>query len=250
MMTKKKLVIMNFSGVYDLEKFSSIPEAVHIDCTHLMGTDCYCDPAAEKEIRSLIAGYPAEGVRFIDSGDYHYLTEFWTDKITRPFDLFLFDHHSDMQAPLFEGLLSCGSWVKSMLEHNTFLRKVYLCGIASSQVETIPQNLRDRVVVFTDQQLLHHVIEKQPLCLDEPVYISVDKDVLNRDSAETNWGQGILSLSDLKQVLRLLLLHEQVIGVDICGECASTIHCLASDPAILLDNEANAELLSLLKKLI
>lgn len=244
------MIIMNFSGVYDLEKFASIPAAVHIDCTHLTGTDCYCDPEAEKQIRSLIAPYSAEGVHFIDSGDYHYLTEFWTDKVTFPFSLFLFDHHTDLQAPLFEGLLSCGSWVRSMLEHNPFLRKVYLCGIPSSQMGTIPQTLRNKVVVFTDQQLLQHVFERIPLSLEEPVYISVDKDVLNVASAVTNWDQGILSLSDLKQLLRLLLVHEKVIGVDICGECAATIHCLASDPAILLDNKANTELLSLLRRLI
>ena len=77
----------------------------------------------------------------------------------------------------------------------------------------------------------------------------MDKDVLDTRSAATNWDQGILSLSELKQVLTLLLQHEKVLGVDICGECTDTIHQLSMDPAIQLDNEANSELLTLLSQL-
>ena len=245
----KKLIIMNFSGVYELEKFADNPSAVHIDCTHLTGTDCYCDQEAEQKIRSLIAPYPAEGIHFIDSGDYHYITEFWTDKLSGPFNLVLFDHHTDMQPPLFEGLLSCGSWVESMLEHNPQLRKVVLFGIPEAQKRTIPSKFQDRVITYTDIQLHRHLQESRPLCLQEPIYISVDKDVLDTRSAATNWDQGILSLSELKQLLTLLLRHEKVLGVDICGECTDTIHQLSMDPAIQLDNEANSELLTLLSQL-
>ena len=62
-------------------------------------------------LKRMIADYPAEGVHFIDSGNYHYLTKFWTDKLETPFSLIVFDHHPDMQPPLFDNILSCGSWV-------------------------------------------------------------------------------------------------------------------------------------------
>lgn len=241
-------ILMNFSGVYDLETFAHNPAFIHLDCTHLSGTDCYCDPEAAQKIRDLIAPYPAEGIHFIDSGDYHYLTEFWTEKVNQPFSLVLFDHHTDMQTPLFEELLSCGSWVKSMLDHNDQLQKVYLIGLSEQQAATIPATYRDRVTAYSDTRLHKHLLESQPLALSEPVYISIDKDVLDPQSAITNWDQGSLTLNELKTLLTLILRHEQVIGIDICGECTTTLHQIATDPAIQLDNEANSELLTLLRQ--
>lgn len=40
----------------------------------------------------------------------------------------VFDHHPDMQPSLFDEMLSCGSWVKTMLDTNKFLRKVLIVG--------------------------------------------------------------------------------------------------------------------------
>ena len=74
-----------------------------VDCTHLRGTQCYCDSEGERRLRALLAPYPPEGIHLIDSGDYHYVTKLWTDKIDHPFSLIVFDHHPDMQPPLFEG---------------------------------------------------------------------------------------------------------------------------------------------------
>lgn len=39
----KSVIIMNFSGVYNEEPFARNPRFTHLDCTHLHGTDCYCD---------------------------------------------------------------------------------------------------------------------------------------------------------------------------------------------------------------
>lgn len=244
-----RTILMNFSGVYDLESFSRNPAFVHLDCTHLSGTDCYCDQKAAKRIRTLIAPYPAEGIHFIDSGDYHYLTEFWTDKLERPFSLILFDHHTDMQTPLFDRLLSCGGWVKSMLDHNPYLLKVYLIGPSEEQASTIPAPYRERVIAYTDTRLHLHLPSSHSLSLKEPVYISIDKDVLDKQSSLTNWDQGSLTLKELKALLTQILKHDQVIGIDICGECASCLHQLTTDPAIRLDNEANTELLQLMRQL-
>jgi hypothetical protein len=118
---KKQLIIMDFTGVYNYEPFIRNQNCIWLDCRHLYGTECYCDEEGAASLKRLIADYPAEGIHFIDSGNYHYLTKFWTDKLNYPFSLLVFDHHPDMQPPLFEDMISCGSWVKDMLDTNPYL---------------------------------------------------------------------------------------------------------------------------------
>lgn len=52
-----------------------------------------------------------------------------------------------------------------------------------------------------------------------PAYISIDKDVLDRYWARTNWDQGNMSIKTLEKILQDIFKHQNVIGVDICGEC-------------------------------
>ena len=87
------IIIMNFTGVYDYEAFAWNNKFIWLDCRHLYGTDGYCDREGALALKGMIADYPAEGVHFIDSGNYHYLTKFWTDKLETPFSLIVFDHH-------------------------------------------------------------------------------------------------------------------------------------------------------------
>ena len=53
-----------------------------------------------------------------------------------------------------------------------------------------------------------------------PAYISIDKDVLDRYGARTNWNQGSMSVDTLQKLLSEVFRHQKVIGVDICGECS------------------------------
>ena len=53
--------------------------------------------------------------------------------------------------------------------------------------------------------------------MSEPVYISIDKDVLDEKYAVTNWDQGKMSMGMLEQILKTLVTEYDVIGVDICG---------------------------------
>lgn len=55
--------------------------------------------------------------------------------------------------------------------------------------------------------------------LSEPVYISIDKDVLARDVVITNWDQGKMRHDDLLGMIRRIAERNRVLGVDICGEC-------------------------------
>ena len=53
-----------------------------------------------------------------------------------------------------------------------------------------------------------------------PAYISIDKDVLDRYGARTNWNQGGMSVRTLERLLSGVFANQKVIGVDICGECS------------------------------
>lgn len=92
---KKKIpvILLNFTGVYDLEAFASNKNIIHVDCRDMKGVDCYCDEEGREELHRRLAPFPAKAVHFIDSGDFHYLTEYWVSRIHEPFSLIVFDHH-------------------------------------------------------------------------------------------------------------------------------------------------------------
>ena len=106
----------------------------------------------------MIADYPAEGVHFIDSGNYHYLTKFWTDKLETPFSLIVFDHHPDMQPPLFDNILSCGSWVKDILDHNNNCKKVIIVGSSDKLIQAVPKGYERQVRFYSETTLMHEEV--------------------------------------------------------------------------------------------
>ena len=187
----------------------SIEGAEVLDCTSLEETRRYCSPEAERQLAAMISGRYS-GVHFLGSGDYHYISKIFCDSIAEPFDLLLFDHHPDMQKPVFEGVLSCGGWVRDMLEQNRFLRNVTIVGMAG---ELMPETegFPGRVTVFPEGACVHSV----PGAL--PIYISVDKDAFCPCFARTNWDQGSLTLPEFGKVLHLLSGDRRVLGADICG---------------------------------
>ena len=229
------VIILNFTHAYESMPFLHSEHCCWLDCTHLRGTECYCDSEGERRLRTLLSPYPPEGIHLIDSGDYHYVTKLWTDKIDRPFSLVVFDHHPDMQPPQFEGLLSCGCWVRTMLDSNPFLQKVCIIG-ATEKLKAETAGYDGRLLYFSEQTL--HVREAwhvfSNFYLNEPVYISVDKDVLTPRQAATNWDQGGLSVGQLEALLRVIVRREHVIGIDICGELPP---CQPSRPSQRTANE-------------
>ena len=122
-----KTVLMNFSGIYPQEDCFK-EQGTWLDMTDLKGVNCYCTEEAGEVIRQRIRKFRGEGIHFLDSGNYHYLSKFWLEKIQEPFALLVFDHHTDMQEAAFFGLLSCGSWVREVLDTNENLRDVCIAG--------------------------------------------------------------------------------------------------------------------------
>ena len=219
---KNRNMIFDFTQCYPKRKE---PGLEWHDCSAIGGSRLYCSRDAEEKIKALIAPAGVSGIHFIDSGDYHYISKIMTDFIKEPFTLVLIDHHTDMQdASLGGGILSCGNWAKKVLQKNPYLQKLVLIGQEKKVLDKLQSGARQqetdgKLVEISYEELkngkAHEKIKELP---DEvPVYMSIDKDVLDEKYAVTNWDQGKMSMGMLEQILKTLVTEYDVIGVDICG---------------------------------
>lgn len=251
-MVKSAFVVMNFTGAYESQTFyrnsriyrNSRNNRVYGDAREdldfasdvdflelkdLQGTNCYCDEEAEKAIKERIQKYGPEGIHFLDSGNYHYVSKLWLDKIEEEFELLVFDHHTDMQEPMFGDILSCGGWIKAALDRNPLLKRVYLAGPPENGGREAEEYGRlsgggngtqaGRVIWMGEDDL------KDAGCMERvlgnsglPLYISLDKDILDVLGAVTNWDQGGAALGDVLSCIRAAAACRNIIGLDICGE--------------------------------
>lgn len=202
-MNKLPIIVLDFSGVYDFEAFASIRNIIRVDCKDLKGVDCYCDEEGREQLHRRLAPYPSKAIHFLDSGDFHYLTEYWVSRLQEPFSLIVFDHHPDMQQPQWEGLVSCGGWVTDVLKSNPFVRHIILVGVSDELMSQIPVALRSKVLFYSESEIDHHQAwpSKAGKLIHEPVYISIDKDVLRTDDAVTNWRNGDMTLMQLQAMV-------------------------------------------------
>ena len=223
-----KTLIMDFSGIYEEQQFWKGKEASWVEARDIPGTNCYCDEDAMNEIRSRIAPYSSREIHFIDSGNYHYMTRIWLEKISESFDLLVFDNHTDMQPPAFGGLLSCGGWIYDSVMELPLLQKVILIGPDEEAFSRVEPEIQKKVEFLSREKLrgmelmeiLDFVKEQTG---KNPLYISIDKDVLCPEDADTNWSQGDMRLETMVR----------------CLECAVS-RCKAGD--ILSTGSENADI--------
>ncbi len=187
-------IIMKMTDAYEYQSFfKEIKNSKIIDCRDVEGTRCYLDDSAKSIILDRIKDESASGIHFIDSGNYHYLSLLWLSKIDTPFNLILFDHHPDNQPPSFGEITSCGGWVLEATEKLEMLKSVYTIGVGEPiDVTEIPTDL--------------------------PLFISIDKDILSLEFANTDWDQGDMTLPEMINTLSSILQNHSVIGIDICGD--------------------------------
>ena len=219
------VLITDFSGMLEAEDFLPWLQAQEASVTcrnwrEMEGTNCYCDAAAREQV---LSGLPAvlPRLRWIDSGDYHYLSHLLALREKEPFHLVLLDHHPDNQEPAFGGVLSCGSWGKEMQEENGLLRSVLSIGPEGCGEEIPAGWLEER--------------------RGERVYVSLDKDIMGREWARTDWSQGGHTLEQVKGILGQLLEGPvQVAAVDICGGLSPEKGATPED--LRINRETNMEL--------
>lgn len=216
-----KVLLVDIAGVYRPQGLTSwmeeagVPfEAANVE--GIEGTHCYCDGEAEKEILKALDRVDDCKLRFIGSGDYHYISCLLAQNIREPFSLVLMDHHPDNQAPALGNVLSCGGWVNDLKARCPALEDVLTIG-----PEGCPQDI-------PEGWLKSH----------GNVYVSLDKDIMLPQYAVTGWTQGKHTLEDVKRMLgKIFESGANVLAVDICGECAP-------DACQAVNLETNTELLN------
>ena len=248
----KETVIMNFSGIYKNQNFYknyAEEEIFWTELSDLSGCNCYCDAEASDRIRKEIQAFTGKGLHFIDSGNYHYMTRLWLEKLQIPFRLLVFDNHTDMQPPAFGGLLSCGGWIVASLEELPLLQEVILVGPDEEAYTQVEPDLQQKVLFLSREKLSTMTAEEKEgffnnLSEDLPLYVSVDKDVLCKGDASTTWSQGDMHLSELMSFLELILERQNILGMDVCGECD-----MDSCSEDFLNDHANEAILRLWEKM-
>lgn len=206
------VTFLNFDHAYTQQPHL-LSETPHrwIDLDDLEEVNLYCSPKALQQIKARLQTLSSPTITFIGSGNYHYVSYLFLEKIDEPFTLVLFDHHSDCQE---SPTLSCGSWVHYAMDHLEQLQKVILIGIH-------PQ---DRPPILSHQSIISWTTSDLPSLAwlktieTEAVYISIDKDVLHPTWAYTNWDHGEMSLNLLLSYLDELVKEKRIVGIDVCGE--------------------------------
>jgi hypothetical protein len=225
-------LILDFSGTYGEGRFprtySSGERGQQEDGTHFICLDLeqekgfrsFADPARERRLSERLRAYGPRGIHFLDDGDFHHVSAVFLGMLREPFELMVFDHHTDMQPSAFgNDLLTCGSWVREVLLHNPNLSLVTIAGPpAASFAETdgLDPALRAKIHGVTAEECRD--LSADPARAGTlPLYLSVDKDILRRGDAVTNWDQGDFTLEELLSLIRKMTAGRRIIGADICG---------------------------------
>ena len=198
-------------------------QRIFADFSSLEGTNCYCSAESAEQIRRTVAGLPLRAFHDIGTGDYHYQTLFWLERIAEPFSLVLFDHHPDDQDGAFgEDLLSCGGWVARARKLPFLEKDVWIRDAADFPALAALPAL--------------------------PVYLSLDLDVLSEQYARTDWDQGAMTLDEMQTALRALVSTRRILGVDLCG--GNTVEKGASPEDLALNASTGEALYCIFRDLI
>ncbi len=185
--------ILSLSGMYEEYDLSLFGEPHFVDLKGTEGTRLYVDSEGERAIREKTDG--RFKLHLIDTGDYHYITRLFISDIGTPFDLLVFDNHSDDQEPEFQGLRSCGSWIRD-------------------SIEDLEKTLMSVKLVRGNGETAFLKGSSHP---ERPLYVSIDKDALKREVCPCNWDQGELTLPGLSEILSREIRGRKLLGADICG---------------------------------
>lgn len=247
---RSKNYILDFTHVYIDEDIQQESGISLIDCSDIEGCDLYCSKAAEIEIKKRTEQYGIHGIHFIDSGNFHYITKINTDRIMKPFSLVLYDHHTDMQEPMINKMTSCGDWAAQVINENKNLVQLILVGATENDIEQIHIKNREKLITFSAEELRsgRGKDKLSKIMTDVPFYISIDKDILDKNFIETNWSQGHMPLDMLEHLLQFFIKDKKIIGIDICGECQSGLPFPEYIEAEEKNSKTNIELYEYIRK--
>jgi len=214
--------LLNFDDTLPKQALFRGYPAEWIDCTDLSGCHGYCSFDTLVDIQNRLKVRKYKNITLIGNGNYHYVTYVLLSEIKQPFSLVLFDHHTDLAWSGDTLIISCGSWVGFALKTLPQLQQVVIIGAHSSN-EQQEDGISEKITIISEQEVTRSSTREvvqliRSILPDHPIYISVDKDVLDEEHAATNWDQGSMTLRQLLYLIRDLKTTNPIVGVDICGE--------------------------------
>ncbi len=187
---------------------------------------------------------------FAGSGDFHHVSLALLRRIAEPVNLLVIDKHPDWVGPL--PIMHCGGWVLHAAR-GPFIHRIFHLGgrldFDNFYRHFAPWSMlrTKKIVVFpaTDQydrgqwkSITHQALRPSPqepfthARLEEllapwreelssrPLYISLDKDVLNANEAVVNWDSGVLTLAEVCDIINFFAraCDYRLAGADIVGD--------------------------------
>ncbi len=185
-----------------------------IDLTDVEGASLYCSDEAAAALREAISAIPERAIHWIDTGDYHYLSLFWLEKVREPFTLVLFDNHPDDQPTAFDpDALSCGSWVAAARSSLPLMKGDVWVRRAKDVSALLLPNPGSSAVPVASSSTDRALTGSATL----PLYLSIDLDVISPDEFSTDWDQGDMTFDELCSAVAALASRHRIIGIDVCG---------------------------------
>lgn len=245
-----KICILNFNNTYINQDFYKNKNYEIIDLSDLQGVSRYCDETSLEIVRKRLDRVDNSQIKFIDSGNYHYVSYLMLEKIKEPFILVLFDHHTDMQPSYFDELMSCGCWVKKTLDDNKYIEKVIIIGAKEKLIKSIEDKYKDKIICFSEEFIKYKYdwLEFSKKHIKSPIYVSIDKDVITPAEAKTDWDQGSLTLEELKRIYINICKYHRIIGIDICGDSSNSNDLYKVSYNNIINNESNKNILKIIEE--
>ncbi|WP_085993573.1 arginase family protein [Oceanobacillus senegalensis] len=216
------IALLNLDGSYNHQSFYQGKPYEWIDLESIPSTSLFCEKSTLRSIYEKLHERWRSSITFLGSGNYHYISYLLQSRIEKPYTLVLFDHHTDTLPSPSDTLISCGSWVLESLKQFPLLKKVFIIGVSEEAKHHIPDSFYRKVVTYTENSLHTDYLSITKSILKniptDSVYISIDKDVLDKKEAVTGWDHGTLKLKQMMRMVRALFKWKEINGVDICGE--------------------------------
>ena len=223
----------------------------------------------------------APALTLYGSGDFHHVTLALLRRLRGPFNLLVLDKHPDWMRGV--PVLHCGTWLYHALKLPNLQRVLHLGGeldfdnlfrwlapwqsLRSGRIMTFPavrRFKRGKWRQVSNEPLREHPqqrlgVERLEAILADargdlaryPLYISLDKDVMNQCDAVVNWDSGYLELSEVQLILNWLIAAcgGNLAGMDILGDWSPVrvqglLRCVlhaTEHPSLAVDARAAAQ---------
>ena len=213
--------------------------------------------AFREKVTHALNGNSEPRLTFMGSGDFHHVSALLLASAlqhhSKQVTLIHVDNHPDWVK--FEKGTHCGSWINRALEQPQ-VQKVITIGVCSHDLqlpepknanlallsrgalelypydhepsrvsndygagasfEQVDGHLRWKTIrTIGEQNFIDHLLSR---IKTQAVYLTIDKDVLAREDAITNWDQGCMRLPYLLSIIREIGRHHRVIGADVIGD--------------------------------